>query len=195
MFGPLPIFIFSFNNTPRSVKAHLHGTTLSHTTSLRQGWLGSEDFLGGNTFCLGIKYQNTIWHLLCHTSCCRKSSCSWLPSTSFEITPCSNASSAKSLSCGSFTKSRNRNGHKTAPCNGPKTVHRHMLLAKVSCGFFCFPQISTELDRMTSPKYGHWSTLVSKWRPQKSNFGLLSRRISTKRLKLCWVEKLNIYLL
>lgn len=40
---------------------------------------------------------NTIWHLLCHISGCRRSSCNWAPSSSFEMTPYNNASSAKSL--------------------------------------------------------------------------------------------------
>lgn len=68
-------------------------------------------------------------YLLCHIFyLCRRSSCSWSPSCSFEMTPYSNASSAKSLSehlrlsGTSFTYSRNSSAPKTVPCGTPVVI-------------------------------------------------------------------------
>ena len=113
-------FRSSFNNTPRQ---EIHSTGSSRIPQRMY-------FLCGGTFLVEIHIScieglNTVCHLRCHISSCRRSSCSWSPSSSLEMTLYTNAPSGKNLiedlrqSGSQFTQSGNSNGSKTIPCRTP----------------------------------------------------------------------------
>lgn len=86
-------FKSSFNITPR----YEIDSASSSSTPQKTYFLCGGTFLVEIQMVLHLEGLNAICYLLCHASSCRKSSCSWSSSSSFEMTPYNNASSAKSL--------------------------------------------------------------------------------------------------